>query len=226
MMRSGWVAGQRWVEILATVLLVGFVLLVVNFVYLYTFTKEYPLPDRTVGLPAPEILLSSAKAQTEGKGLVVYTKEPMSFNPPASRGFYYLYGYVVASQTLGAPVGVYVRSKAPGEDPTCKVLPALLATQNEVADSSAYVCEESQEDLRAAVAKFANATFSPFCSLGETLKETHRVGVTFSKGKFWIGIRWNPLFSHPLTFSFSNVTAYGPAPVSAPSFCASISRSP
>jgi hypothetical protein len=220
--------GFDWIDTLATFLVVGvvvgFALLVLDFVYLYTFTKEYPLPERTLRLPAPEILSDSAKAQTGAKGLVVYAKEPMSFNPPANRGFYYLYGYVLASQPLGAPVGVYVRAKDPSEDLACKVLPATLTVQNEVADSAVYVCEEGQNDLKAAVAKFMNTTFSSFCSLKESAQETYQVGATFSKGRFWIGIKWNPLLSYPLIFSFSNVIAYGPAPIGTPSFCAPIYR--
>jgi hypothetical protein len=189
-------------------------LLVLGIVHLNTLSKEYPLPDRTLGVPAPKLLLDATKAQAGAKGLVVYAKEPVSFNSPAGEDFYLLRGYVGVSQAPNAPVITYVRAKDPGEDPACKVLPATLTVQNEIVDSSVYVCEEGRSDLKAEAVNFADTRFSSFsfCSL-------------ISQGKFWIGIRWSPLFSYPLTFSFANMTAYGPLPSVSPSFCPSVSRS-
>jgi hypothetical protein len=144
-------------------------LLAFNTIYLDILTKEYPLPDRVVGLPAPNLLLDSAKAQAGARGLVVYAEEPMSFDSPANRGFYLLYGYVEASRALDASLGIYARAKDPGEDPTCRVLVAPLPVLDGVVDSTVYVCEEGQNDLRVASTKFANASLSSFCSLRGTL---------------------------------------------------------
>ncbi len=200
------------------------VLLIGNFLYLDALTKEHPLPDRVIGLPAPKLLLDSAKAQAGTGGLVVYAKEPMSFDSPASRGFYVVYGYVEASQVLNGSVAIYARTKDPGQDPACKVFVVPFALQGEAVDSTVYVCEEGQDDIRVASAEFANAGLSSFCSMRSTLQESARVGRAFVKGRFWIGIRWNPLFPHPIALSFSNVVSYGPAPFILPSLCTSSSR--
>jgi len=131
---------------------------------------------------------------------------------------------VEASQALNGSVAIYARAKDPGQDPACKVFVTLLAVQGEAVDSTVYVCEEGQDDIRVASAEFANAGFSPFCSIRSTLQESAGVGRVFVKGRFWIGIRWNPLLPYPIAFSFSNVVSYGPAPFIPPSLCASSSH--
>jgi hypothetical protein len=183
-------------------------------------TKEHSLPDRTVTLPASKSFLAFTKAQAEAGGAVVYAKEPIPFDPPTDRGSYYLYGYVGASQALSAPVAVYLRAKDPSEDPACKVLVAPSAAQNGDGDSSVHVCGEGQDDLRVALVVFAGTSLSSFCSTKNTLQENPKVDASLLRDKFWIGIRWTPLFPHPLAFSFSNVAAYGPLPSSIPSLCA------
>jgi hypothetical protein len=121
-------------------------------------------------------------------------------------------------------VAVYIRAKDPSEDSTCKVLVAPSAAQNEDVGSSAYVCGEGEDDLRVALVVFAGTILSSFCSTKNTLQENPKVDASFLRDKFWIGIRWSPLFPHPLTFSFSNVTAYGPRPSTIPSLCAAAYR--
>jgi len=51
--------------------------------YLYAVTKEHPLSNRIIGLPASNLFLDSAKAQMETRGLVVYAKESMLFKTPS-----------------------------------------------------------------------------------------------------------------------------------------------
>lgn len=191
-----------------------------NHLHLASVTKEYPLPDRIVGVPAPKPLLDSIEAQAGTRGLVVYAKEPIPFNSPADKGSYYLYGYVGTSQPLSAPVAIYIRAKDPSEDPTCKVFATPSVIQDEVANSYVYVCGEGENDLRVALVEFAGTSLSSFCSSKNTTQERRWVDATFLRDKFWIGIRWTPLFPHPLTVSFSNVMAYGPSTSNTPSLCA------
>ncbi len=215
-----------WIWALVVAPGVGFIsFLLLGILYLGVITKEYPLPDRFVSLPAPKLILDSTKAQAEAGGLVVYAKELISFNREVRGGFYFLYGYVGASQTLNASVGIYARTKDPREDPACKALVAPLVAKGEVVGSAVYVCEEKQGDLRVASAEFVNAGLSSFCSSRSSLGESARAGRIFQKGRFWIGVGWNPLFPHPLTFSFSNMVAHGPFATDTPPLCVSTSRS-
>jgi len=215
-----------WIWALVVALVVGFILfLLLSILHLGFLTKEYPLPDRFVSLPTPKLILDFTKTQAEAGGLVVYAKEPISFNRQVSGGFYLLYGYLGASQTLNASVGIYARTKDPREDPACKALVAPLAVKDGAVDSTVYVCEEKQNDLRVASAMFVNAGLSSFCSSKSSFRESARAGRIFKKGRFWIGAGWNPLFPHPLAFSFSNMVAYGPFPTATPPLCVSTSRS-
>ncbi len=199
------------VGMLAMVLLVGGVLpLLLDGVYLKAVTKEQPLSNRIIGLPASSFFLRSTKTQAEAKGFVVYAKEPVSFKS-VSRGSYIVYGDVEASQALSASVGIYARAKDPGEDPTCKVFTAPLAVRGGGVSSPVYVCEEGQNDIRVASAKFVNTGLSSFSSYKGTVRETRRVGKLFAGGRFWMGIGWSPLFPHPLAFGLSNMTICGPS---------------
>jgi hypothetical protein len=201
----------EWVGMLVMVLVVGSaLLLLLDGVYLKAVTKEQPLPNRIIGLPAPSLFLGSIKTQAEAKGFVVYAKEPASFKS-VSRGSYIVYGDAEASQALNASVAIYARAKDPGEDPACKVFTAPLAVRGGVVSSPVYVCEEGQNDIRVASAKFVNAGLSPFSSRKDTVRETHRVGKAFARGRFWMGIGWSPLFPHPLAFRLSNMTICGPS---------------
>ncbi len=155
---------------------------------------------------------------------MVYAKEPISFNREVGGGFYFLYGYVGASQTLNASVGIYARTKDPREDPACKALVAPLVATGEGVGSTVYVCEEKQGDSRVASAEFVNAGLSLFCSSRSSLGESARAGRIFQKGRFWIGVGWNPLLPNPLAFNFSNMVAYGPFPTTTPPLCVSASR--
>jgi hypothetical protein len=216
----------EWVGASVMALGVGFILfLLLGTLYLGVLTKEYPLPDRFVSLPAPKLIWDFTKTQAGAGELVVYAKEPISFNRQVGGGFYLLYGYLGASQALNASVGVYARTKDPKEDPACKPLIAPLAVKDGAVDSTVYVCEEKQNDLRVASAEFVNVGLSSFCSSKSSLGESARAGRIFQKGRFWIGTGWNPLFPHPLAFNFSNMVAYGPFPTTYPSSCVSTSRS-
>jgi len=113
-----------------------------------------------------------------------------------------LYGDIEASQALNASVSVYARAKDPSKDPACKSFTAPLATRNEVINSSVYVCEEGQNDIRVASAKFVNTGLSSFSSLKNTVQETVKAGTAFARGRFWIGIGWSPLL--PLAKRFSS----------------------
>jgi len=218
---------DEWMAVLVSVALaIGVGWLGLGSYSLDKLTKENSLPDRTVVLPAPKPLLDSTKTQAKTRGLVVYAKEPVPFKSPTDRGSYLLYGYVGASQALSAPVAIYVRAEDPSEDPACKALIAPLPAQDGAVDSTVYVCEEGQNDLRIALLEFVGTSLSSFCSLEDKLQQgRHGVDATFFRGGFWIGIRWTPLFPHPLAFSFSNVTAYGPLPSATPPLCAPASRS-
>ncbi len=201
----------EWVGTLVMVLVVGgALLLLLDGIYLKAVTKEQPLPNQIIGLPAPSLFLGSTKAQAEVKGFVVYAKEPVSFKS-VSRGSYTVYGDAEASQALNASVGIYARAKDPGEDPACKVFAAPLAVQGRVVNHPVYVCEEGQNDIRVASAKFVNTGLSSFSSHKGTVRETYRVGKAFAGGRFWVGIGWSPLFPHPLAFGLSNMTICGPS---------------
>jgi hypothetical protein len=160
--------------------------------------------------------LDFAKVQAEAGRLVVYAKEPIPLDSSESKGSYMLYGYLGASEPLNAPVHVYIRSKDPGEDPTCEVFVAPLVLQKEVVDdSTVYVCGEGPNDLRVALAEFMGTNLSSFHSskgtpLRGTAQERCEVDASLLGERFWIGIGWNPLFPYPLTFAFSDAIAYGP----------------
>ncbi len=178
--------------------------------------KEHSLPERMVSLPAPKLLLDFAEAHSETGRLLVYAKEPMPLDSSENKGSYMLYGYVRASEPLNALVPLYIRAKDPGEDPACEVFFAPLVVQREVIDhSTVYVCGEGQEDLRVALVEFVGTNLSSFrSSKGDPLRgipqKDCEVDASRLGERFWIGIRWSPLFPYPLTFNFSDAIAYGP----------------
>jgi hypothetical protein len=89
MTRNEPMTGYEWVGVSVMALAVGFILfLLLNILYLGVLTKEYSLPDRFIGLPAPKLILDFTKTQAEAGGLVVYAKEPISFNRQVHGGFY------------------------------------------------------------------------------------------------------------------------------------------
>jgi hypothetical protein len=146
------------------------------------------LPQRVLPLPAPEQIGDGEK--------VIYAKEAL---PVKGLGTYTVKGYLKASQPLSDAVGVYRRTQDPGEDPTCKVL--TVPSQRGNPNSSVYVCERGRSDVEGNVAKFTNTKFAPFC-----FSPSATLGVN-DRREFWIGVGWNPLLPHPLTFVFDDLAA-------------------
>jgi hypothetical protein len=158
-------------------LFVGF--LVYTFIDARGYSTPYLLPQRILFLPASEQI-----GDFTGSKTIIYAKEPLSFKGPS--GKYTVRGYLKASRPLSAAVGVYVRA----DEPTCEVL-----------DSSVYVCERGQGDAKATVVEFTNVSFASFCSFDD---ETYGV---VARGKFWIGVEWNPFLPHPLALLLDDLAA-------------------
>jgi hypothetical protein len=135
---------------------------------------------------------------------IIYAKEPLSFKGPS--GAYTVRGYLKASRSLSAAVGVYVRAKNPADDPTCKALT--------VSESLVYVCERGKDDAKAAVTEFRNVSFASFCSSDPG---AYRV---VAQGEFWIGVEWDPFLPRSLTLLFDDLAALKVAPLR-PHPCAS-----
>jgi hypothetical protein len=163
------------------------------------YSTPYLLPQRILSLPVPEQI-----GDLTGSKGIIYAKEPLSFKGPS--GAYTVRGYLKASRSLSAAVGVYVRAKNPADDPTCKALT--------VSESLVYVCERGKDDAKAAVTEFRNVSFASFCSSDPG---AYRV---VAQGEFWIGVEWDPFLPRSLTLLFDDLAALKVAPLR-PHPCAS-----